>query len=92
MDNQKDFGDQAVIFKNVKKQEGSNQPDYKAFITINGVKYEAGLWTKNGNAGTFLAGKVIKAGSFVPKDKPRESSKPYEPPQNEHNPMENLPF
>lgn len=90
MDNQKDYGDQLVVFKNIKRKEGSNQPEYKAFITISGVKYEAGLWTKNGNSGSFLAGKVNKAGQYTPPEKPRESARPQEPP--EENKYSNLPF
>jgi hypothetical protein len=46
-----------IIFKNSKKKQ-ENSPDFKGFIKINGIEYEASLWTKEGKNGRYIAGSL----------------------------------
>lgn len=39
---QKDM--EGVLFKNERKEQGSNHPDYQGSVTIKGIKYNLGAW------------------------------------------------
>ena len=51
-----EFGDSAIMFENA--SDNPKAPLYRVFITIEGRRYEAGLWVKNGQKGEFWAGEV----------------------------------
>lgn len=43
------------LFKNLKKEEGSRQPDYRGDAMVNGVLVEVAAWIKEGNKGKFFS-------------------------------------
>lgn len=50
---------QINVFKNDKKQEGSNQPDYRGKLMIGGVMKEVSLWVKeSGNGTKYMGGQI----------------------------------
>ena len=53
------------LFKNDKKQPGSNQPDMRGTALLNGQKLKLSLWTKGEGDRKFLAGK-IELDNYVP--------------------------
>ena len=46
------------LFKNDKKQSGSNQPDMRGKALINGQMFKISVWTKGTGLSKFLAGKI----------------------------------
>jgi len=46
------------LFRNDKKQPGTNQPDMRGTALINGQKYKISAWTKGEGQKRFLAGKI----------------------------------
>lgn len=46
------------LFKNDKKTPGSNQPDMRGKLMINGQIYKISAWTKGTGESKFLSGKV----------------------------------
>lgn len=49
-----------VLFRNKKKKEGSQQPDYTGKVTFDGQEMQMAAWIKDGKTGKYL--------SFVVKD------------------------
>jgi hypothetical protein len=44
------------LFKNLKKEEGSSQPDYRGNAMVNGTVMEIAAWIKEGkNGGKFMS-------------------------------------
>jgi hypothetical protein len=39
-----------VLFRNEKKSEGSNQPDYRGTAQLHGVRYKLSAWIKSGKS------------------------------------------
>ena len=51
--------DKVVLFKNVKKAKGSNQPDYAGFLYLNDVKKDVAMWNKVSKSGKdYLSGTI----------------------------------
>jgi uncharacterized protein (DUF736 family) len=64
-----------VLFKNQKKEEGSNKPDYTGSATIEGVEYFMDAWMK-----TSESGRKFMSFSFNPKTKqPAQQAAPRKP-------------
>lgn len=57
MSTQFDNTNNAVIFKNNKKEKDT-QPDYTGTVNVEGKDYSISLWIKDGKAGKFFAGKI----------------------------------
>lgn len=47
---------QITIFKNSRKKEGDNLPDYTGKLNYNGVIRDVSLWVKEGKNGKFFSG------------------------------------
>ena len=43
------------LFKNDKKQEGDNKPNYTGQVTINGVEMWISAWLKDGQNGKWMS-------------------------------------
>jgi hypothetical protein len=72
------------LFKNDKKVEGSNQPDYRGEIKINGVSYWQSAWLK-----TSASGVKFMSFAYQPKEAaPAPAPAPVEPPK----PADDVPF
>jgi hypothetical protein len=61
--------DGGVMYKNNRKEEGTNQPDYRGFCHIDGKEYETSGWIREGRNGKFI--------SYAMKPR-REESKKYQ--------------
>lgn len=55
---QKDMS--GALFKNKRKTEGSDYPDYQGSVTIKGVKYSLGSWIKKSKAGETYMSLAVK--------------------------------
>ena len=44
-----------ALFKNDRKREGKNDPDYKGDILIGGQEYWLSAWLKDGQRGKFMS-------------------------------------
>jgi hypothetical protein len=45
-----------ALFRNIRKKEGSNEPDYKGDgLDVNGTPVEIAAWIKDGAKGKFMA-------------------------------------
>jgi hypothetical protein len=72
------------LFRNEKKQPGSNQPDMRGSMVWRGEKIKISMWTKGEGTRRFLAGKVdldnytqsapqLQVESFLPELPPSEA-------------------
>ena len=90
-----DFDDtnRGVLFNNDYKEEGTNQPDFKGSINIEGKEWSLVGWsrvaTKSGKEFTSL--KVEEPGAYKPKQQPEQTQQPAPalPPSEE---TEDVPF
>lgn len=67
---------QATLFKNAKKKDGDNLPEYRGEIMLNGEVKEIAFWVKTSEKGNkWMSGKV--SDKFVPNtDNPPATSEP----------------
>lgn len=55
----KKFDNSFVLFINDRKEPGSNQPDRRGKLTVNGEEYDLSGWIKTNERGeTYLSGRV----------------------------------
>lgn len=64
-----------TLFKNEKKEAGSNQPDYTGKVMINGVEMRTAAWIKSKDGKAFFTGKISEA-------RTKQESGPVEDPIN----------
>ena len=66
------------LFKNDKKVEGSQQPDYRGSIKINGVEYWQSAWIKKSPAGVTYMSFAYQLKETVPAAEPaKDESNPF---------------
>jgi hypothetical protein len=70
------------LFRNDKKQPGSNQPDMRGTGILNGEKIKFSLWTKGEGSKKFLAGKIeldtyVKSEQNTPTSQDEPDSLPF---------------
>ena len=56
-----------TLFKNTRKTEGSNQPDYQGDAMIRGKKLRISAWIKQGSKGSFMS--LAFQEPYVPEEK-----------------------
>lgn len=82
---------QAVLFKNTKKQAGTKQPDYLGSINIEGEIRDLAMWARKSEKGVVY----LLGNNAPPYIKPEEEKKPqqsHEYKQQKSGKEENLPF
>ena len=74
------------LFKNDKKPEGSNQPDYRGEINVDGTEKQLAAWIRTSKNGlTYMSLEV--SDPYVAEDKPEEQQ-----PKGKEIDIEDIPF
>jgi hypothetical protein len=77
------------LFKNDKKVEGSNQPDYRGTLKINGIEYWQSAWLKTSASGVRFMSFAYQVKENQPTAvEPAPAPAPVEPPK----PADDVPF
>jgi hypothetical protein len=59
-----------VLFRNLRKKEGSKQPDYRGDLLIDGARFELAAWIREAKNGRkFLALAVQVAGAWKTRER-----------------------
>jgi hypothetical protein len=74
-----------ILFKNDRKREGRNDPDYNGSCTIAGQEFWMNAWLKDGRKGKFMSF------SFKPKESKQDQQPASEPPAAESD-NQDVPF
>lgn len=67
-----DNSNSGALFKNNKKEEGSNQPDYNGECEIDGIKRRISAWLKTSKSGTKYMSLAFSLADSAHKPKARE--------------------
>lgn len=87
-----DNSNSGVLFKNEKKTEGDNQPDYRGNCLVNGVQLDMAAWIKTSQKN----GKKFMSIKFSPPYKASQSPQPdpgaFVPPPPKSDEADDVPF
>lgn len=76
--------------RNKEKEAGSNWPDYKGKVVVNGKKYWLSGWVKDGQDGKWISLSVTDPGKQTKRSEKPPQGNPMPPPADED--LDDLPF